>query len=160
MLNVSLIGDTELRAKLSGMPSKIHDALLRKITALSFKLQAYIRIEKLSGQVLKHQSGNLWRSIQQRVDDQGSAIYGRAFSSGDVKYAAIHEFGGKTSPHVIEPVKAKVLAFVMGGKQIFAARVNHPGSVMPERSFMRSSLKDMQQEIVDGMTEAVKEGMQ
>lgn len=34
-----------------------------------------------------------------------------------------------TSPHLIEPVFAKVLHFQINGEDIFAKRVNHPGTV-------------------------------
>ncbi|RJQ67337.1 MAG: hypothetical protein C4519_24380 [Desulfobacteraceae bacterium] len=43
-----------------------------------------------------------------------------------VKYALpVHE-GSK--PHTITPVRKKVLAFKIGGKKVFARRVNHPGN--------------------------------
>ena len=54
-------------------------------------------------------------------------------TNGDVKYAAIHEFGGVVPLHEIVPDKAKALAFLLGGKQAFAARVNLPAVAMPER---------------------------
>jgi phage gpG-like protein len=112
----------------------------------------------LSGQVLNVKTGRLRRSIFNEVTDTSTAVTGKVASSGDVKYAAIHEFGGKTPAHEILPNKAKALAFVMGGKQVFAAVVHHPGSVMPERSYMRSSLHEMEQEIRDGIRAAVIEG--
>jgi len=34
-----------------------------------------------------------------------------------------------TSPHIIEPVNVKALHFLMNGKDVFATRVQHPGSV-------------------------------
>ena len=46
--------------------------------------------------------------------------------------------------------KAKALAFAIGGKQVFAARVNLPAIAMPERSYMRSSLAEMADEIRGG----------
>ena len=52
MLNVTLTGDRELIARLEAMPGKLHAALLRKVTALTFKLEAKIK-DKLSGKVLK-----------------------------------------------------------------------------------------------------------
>lgn len=53
--------------------------------------------------------------------------------------ATVSTLGGKTynlgyllengtSPHLIEPVNAKMLHFVIGGQDIFAKRVNHPGT--------------------------------
>jgi phage gpG-like protein len=86
---------------------------------------------------------------------------GSVFSSGDVKYAAIHEFGGQTAPHLIVPKKAQALAFMgKSGNQVFARQVNHPGSKMPERSFLRSALNDMSGEIQRGMKQAVIQGAQ
>jgi phage gpG-like protein len=71
-----------------------------------------------------------------------------------VKYAAIHEFGAVIPPHEIVPDKAKALAFLVGGKQAFAARVNLPAVTMPERSYMRSSLAEMADDIRDELTKA------
>ena len=78
----------------------------------------------------------------------------------DVKYAAIHEFGGTIPPHQIVPDKARALAFLVGGKQVFAARVNLPAITMPERSYMRSSLAEMAGEIHDELDVAVVEAIQ
>lgn len=145
---------TRAIARFDAMPGRVRDALLAKVEVLRQKLEAKIK-GKLTGQVLNRRSGALFRSIFSERIDQGNAIYGRAASSGDVKYAAIHEFGGKTPAHDIIPTKAKALAFIVGGKMQFAKIVHHPGSVMPERSFMRSSLSDMRDEIVSGLKSAV-----
>lgn len=47
-------------------------------------------------------------------------------------YAAIHQLGGKTRPHVILPRNKRALAF--GG--VVVKRVNHPGSNIPARPFL------------------------
>lgn len=159
MINVTIVGDRELLARLSAMPDKVRTALVRKVTTLALKLEAKVK-GKLSGQVLHVRTGALRRSIFHEVDQSTTAVTGKVASSGDVKYAAIHEFGGTTKAHIIEPVKAKALAFMMGGKQVFARRVNHPGSRIPERSFLRSSMRDMREEITVGLQEAVREGLQ
>jgi phage gpG-like protein len=54
----------------------------------------------------------------------------------DIPYARIHDSGGTTSPHIIEPVEANVLAFRVRGKKVFAKSVNHPGSVIPKRRYI------------------------
>ena len=155
MLNVTLVGDRELVAKFDAMPQRVHDALLAKVTALALKLEDKVKSEKLSGQVLNVKTGALRRSIFETVTDNATSVIGKVASSGDVKYAAIHEFGGTIPAHDIYPVNAKALAFMLGGKQVFASVVHHPGSVMPERSYLRSSLDDMRDEIIDGLREAV-----
>ncbi len=65
--------------------------------------------------------------------------------------------GGTIPPHEILPDKAKALAFLVGGKQTFAARVNLPAITMPERSYMRSSLAEMAEQIRDEFAAAVIE---
>ena len=159
MLNVQLVGDRELIAKLGAMPAKLHDALLKKVTVLALQLEAKVKTA-LNGGVLNVRSGALRRSIFETVEDDATSVIGRVASSGDVKYAAIHEFGGTIPAHEIVPNKARALAFVIGGKQVFAARVQIPAITMPERSYLRSSLAGMQDEITDGLREAVREGLQ
>jgi hypothetical protein len=56
-------------------------------------------------------------------------------------YARIHEFGGTTKPHVIEPRNAKALRFIIGGRVVFARRVHHPGSRITEKRFTRNAIE-------------------
>lgn len=158
IVNITLVGSTELVAKLDAMPAVVRRVLLAKVNALTLKLEARVKA-KLTNDVLNVQTGALRRSIFSTVDDTQAAVTGRVRSSGDVKYARIHEYGGVTPPHDIVPVKAKALAFVVGGKQVFAKIVHHPGSKMPERSYLRSSLADMRNEIITGLRSAVVAGM-
>lgn len=156
LMNVTLVGDKELIARLQKMPGAVQAALKIKVTQLALQLENYVKTRKLNGQVLNRISGRLARSIANKVFATANEVIARVFSSGDVKYAGIHEFGGKTSPHIIEPKKASVLAFAgAGGAMVFARRVNHPGSKMPERSYLRSSLREMSTQISMGMKEAV-----
>jgi phage gpG-like protein len=145
-------------AALAAMPERIRDALSAKANALAAALQAKIQ-QKLAGAVLNQKSGALARSIATTVDDS-SANVSVSITTGDIQYAAIHEFGGVIPPHQIVPDRAKALAFVVGGKQAFAVRVNLPAITMPERSYMRSSLAEMADEIRDGLSEAVVGAMQ
>lgn len=160
-VNVTITGDRELIARFKSMPRAVNQALYAKVLALSLRLERKVKVEKLNGQVLNRISGALARSIHSVVDRQVEYVLGRVYSSGDVKYAGIHEYGGTTKPHIIEPKKAQVLAFAgKGGSPVFAKRVNHPGSKMPERSYMRSSLHDMSVEISLGMKTAVVQAIQ
>lgn len=157
MLNVSVQVDAATAA-LGKIPQEVVDAVAEKVRALTTNLQHHIVADKLQGQVLNHRSGALSRSIQQDVETSGDVTTGRVFSSGDVKYAAIHEYGGTTKPHDIFPVKAQALAFMMGDQQVFAKVVHHPGSKIPERSYMRSGLADMADQIVAELREAARSG--
>lgn len=155
IFNVTITGDKELIAKFDRVQSAVARALQVKITRLTLLLENRVKTQKLSGQVLNRVTGRLMASIGRDVVVKPNTVYGRVFSSGDVKYAAIHEFGGQTAPHLILPKKASVLSFTAGGKTVFARKVNHPGSKMPERSFLRSSLRDMSEQISREMKESV-----
>lgn len=159
ILSVQISGDTELIARLQSMPETVRQALIRKCTVLALLLQKKIVTEKLSGQVLNKVTGALQSSVFQEVTSTATAVHAKVAAGRDVPYAAIHEYGGQTRPHIIEPKNAEALHFYIGGKEVFAKLVNHPGSRFPVRSYMRSSLGEMRIQIVDGLTDAVKEGM-
>ncbi len=133
------------------------EALLGQADTLRAALEARIR-QKLSGDVLQTRSGALAASIQSSVEDGGSAVSIVASSSG-APYAAIQEFGGKTAAHDIVAVKGKALAFDAGGGQFFAKSVHHPGSTIPARSFIGSSLAEMSGEFVAGLKAAVLDAL-
>jgi phage gpG-like protein len=147
------IDETRAMVRLGGMPGKLKAVLARKTTELRLLLEGLVKT-KLSGEVLNVRTGDLRRSIFSDQTETATSVEGRVASSGDVKYARIQEYGGTTSPHDIFPTKGKALAFVMDGKQIFAKVVHHPGSVIPARSYMRSSLAEVSPEIVEGYKSA------
>jgi phage gpG-like protein len=101
--------------------------------------------KKVSGPVLNARTGRLRRSIHARA--QGTGIDAVVTVGSTVEYAAIHEFGGKTPPRTILPRRAKALRFGAGGQTIFARRVNHPGSRIPEKPYMRPSLEESREKI-------------
>jgi len=83
-------------------------------------------------------SGRLASSITSKVTNR-DAIVGT-----NVKYAAAHEFGVTTKPHVIKAKRKKSLRFLgSNGKAVFRKKVNHPGSKIPQRSFLSLSEKDI-----------------
>ena len=102
-------------------------------------------------------SGALAGSIGVTIDDASAGVAVRIAASSDVKYAAIHEYGGTIPPHQIVPDKARALAFLVGGKQVFAACVQIPAVAMPERSYMRASLAEMADEIREGLAAAARD---
>lgn len=69
-------------------------------------------------------TGNLKRSMrtERRTIKQG--LQGRVGSP--LRHAAAHHQGAK--PHIIRPRNAKALRFAVGGRIVFASRVNHPGN--------------------------------
>jgi phage gpG-like protein len=144
----ALEGLDALDARLAALPDDMQALLESKARTLAEKLAAKVRDEKLSGEALQTQSGALKASIVADISDEGGALTATVGSVGDVKYAAIQEYGGRTSAHEILPDKASVLAFLLGGAQHFARRVEHPGSTLPARGYLSSALDDMRDEIV------------
>jgi len=149
MLTLGLAGADALDAQLGAFPAGLLADLAAKAAALADALAAKVRDDKLSGEVLNAASGNLRASIVSDAGVDGKDAIGSVGSAGDVKYAAIQEYGGKTAAHEILPSKGEALAFLVGGALRFAKRVEHPGSMIPERSYLSSSLEDMTDEIVE-----------
>lgn len=92
---------------------------------------------KWPGKILQR-SGRLAASIVR------SSTSTQAQVGTNVVYAAIHNFGGRTKPHVIRAKNKRALAF--GG--IVVRQVNHPGSQIPARPFLRLTPRDLA-DIVD-----------
>ena len=105
--------------------------------------------------MLNARSGALRDSIALLASEQDGQIGTKIFSDGDIPYAAIQEYGGKTAAHEILPDKAQTLAFVMNGKQVFARKIQHPGSQIPERSYLRSALEEQGDDIATALTDVV-----
>jgi phage gpG-like protein len=156
MFALEVRGLDETSARFDAYPAALRDALGAKATELATALADLVK-NKLSGAVLNTSSGALRDSIAAGVTADSDGVLASVGSEGDVKYAAIQEYGGKTSAHEILPVKGDVLAFVSGDGQRFARRIEHPGSVIPERSYLRSSLEDMKDEILAALASTAAE---
>lgn len=155
MLKIGMTGDAELAARLSAMPDGLRSALTAKVGSLAQALYSQVVDVNLNGGVLNARSGALRDSIRIAIDPQDTQIGAEIFSNGDTPYAAILEYGGKTAAHEILPDKAKALAFVLNGKQMFARRIEHPGSQIAAHSYLRSALDDESDEILSSLRQTV-----
>lgn len=79
----------------------------------------------MSKKILLGESRDLSRQFFVQADANGAMV------ATSVLYAAIHQFGGKTKPHLIAPKNKKALKF----NGIVVKQVNHPGSTIPARPF-------------------------
>lgn len=102
-----------------------------------------------NGKILQA-SGRLASSITQ-ANSNDNAVVGT-----NVKYAAIHQFGGKTKAHEIRPRNKKALAWASGGHPV--RKVNHPGSDIPARPFLVLDDTDLQK-IVATVEEYLREAI-
>ena len=155
MLNVDIEGAAELAARVDAMPTAIRAALKDKIADLADRLVDKIKNDKLGGEVLRARTGALQGSIEASVDDAGASV----FSAG-VKYAFAQEYGFDGDESVAAHSRAIREAFgnAIAPKTIFVRAFSRHMN-LPERSFMRSALDDMQDEITQALSDAVSEGL-
>jgi phage virion morphogenesis protein len=78
--------------------------------------------------------GHLADTIRYQADENGVRV------GTNRVYGAIHQFGGKTAAHVIQPKDKKALAWP--GARHPVRGVNHPGSDIPARPFLGISRQD------------------
>lgn len=133
------------------------DASTRKllrgtIIAMTKALATQVRVN-LSGAVLNQRSGRLYSSIKSELVENPTTIYGVVGSYG-VPYARIHEYGGV----IKHPGSSKFQAWQGSGGWVYTHFTRPHDIPMPERSYLRSALAGMQEEIVARMTQAVHSG--
>ena len=124
---------TSLSYRITAKGKALHTSLLIAFARIAIGLQAYIKTQKLQGQVLAHRSGKLTRSIEQQVVDQGRTFTAVVQAGSLAPYGAIHEYGGTFQ--IPEHMSHSRLS-----QKTWTVR-SHTAT-FPERSFMRSSLKE------------------
>jgi len=154
-----VIGDAEVVKRLHAVPERVQGKLRDTIGRLVLKLQRRVMQDKLSGQVLKVRTGTLRRSIDQRVETTNSGVVG--IVSTNLKYGKAHEFGSnkpvtvKAHLRIIKQAWGRPLAAPVTS----TVRAHQRLQKLPERSFLRSALRDMQPEVIAALDKAVGEGI-
>ena len=155
MLSVEIEGDDELVVRFAATPDAIRAALAQKFGELAQKLEDKIKNEKLDGEVLVARDGRLRESIVVSLDETGASL-----STYGVKYAAAQEFGFDGTESVgshsrtIREAFGRAIAPKTIVVQAFSRQMR-----LPERSYMRSSLDEMREEIAQALRDAVDEGL-
>ena len=158
-LDVRFIGGTSIVANLKNMNDQIVRAGIASIKRSTMKVLARAK-QKVSGEVLKNRTGTLRRAINSRFVEGGDQFAG--IVGIKLRYAAAHEFGCHDVVNVPAHLRMMNVAWgrpVKEPRQIMVG--THPMRMnLPERSFLRSSLKDLQSDIVADLrasvTKAVK----
>lgn len=153
MIDLEVINAGTVETTISSLSQTVRQRLRSVIGTQTIALRESVR-SKISS-IFKPGTGRLSRSIGNEIAETPADVTGTVYSRG-VPYARIQEYGGQTRPHVILPRNASVLAFMgRDGKMVFAKRVNHPGSNIPARPFMRSTLAERRLEIIGAIRSAV-----
>lgn len=171
-----IFGDKEIARRFRAIPDSVRSRVTDSIGRLTLRLQRKIKAEKLSGlqakeggrggfrrnkslQVLQVRTGTLRRSIDQQLLTDSTAVAGVV--STNVVYGKAHEYGGLQTQTVREHLRLVKKAFKRDLKNpVFATVKAHSRTVnLPERSFLRSALAEMQEEIVGGVNKAVADAL-
>lgn len=155
MIKLEFIGGEEVAQKLQSISPAVHGNLVRAITKLSIQLQAKVQSEKLSGQVLKNRTGTLRRSINYKIDESADRVTGRVGTN--LKYGLAHEFGFHGAVNVKAHLRMIKQAFgkPIAPKQVMVSAHSRTMN-LPERSFLRTALREMIPEIQATIDQAVK----
>lgn len=152
-ISISL-DDTAFSARLQRLPDLIRARLITALDSEAYRLQARVK-EKLSGEVLKNQTGRLRRSINVESHDTGDTLVRTVGTN--VRYARAHEYGFTGTVDVREHTRRITQAF---GRPIpprdVIVRAHTMKMNLPERSFLRSALRERAPSIRDAIVAAVK----
>jgi hypothetical protein len=164
---VNLRGQTRLLRRFENATQALHDKLLGIIQSETDLIADLARVRMAE---LFKNPGVMQASVGTQVEDGGTFINGSVSAEG-LPYLAIQEFGGVTSPHDIFPVNALALHFLTPGSaqfrpgavsainDVFAQVVHHPGSVIPERSYLRYALAQRRAAIIAAFTQAAADAL-
>ena len=151
MFDVAYTNKDKLVARFGEMPEKLHASLLKRVHGLTLELKNHVILDKLQGQVLNKITGRLMGSIQSDVTDTPDRITGRVYSSTTASpYNRAHEYGAIIPDRF--PKNAKAMHWMVGGQHVFAKFAR--GFTLPARSYMRSSLTDYKEKIINTLRKA------
>ena len=153
MITAKITKGEDLGKKFRDSIPNIESGVQKEIMRLALKMTGSV-MNKLSGDILKVRTGRLRRSIHPEWDFKPGHM--GATVGTNVEYAAIHEYGFKGTVQVKSFQREMTMAF---GRPIAPKQVTvsaHSRNInMPERSFLRSALKEMRPEIIEGLKNAV-----
>jgi phage gpG-like protein len=156
MIQGELLGGDELAAVMRVKAPTFQRNFGQAILRLTVELLRNVKDDKLSGQVLNVRTGRLRRSINQRTSGldtpQPEGVVGT-----NVVYARPHEYGFKGVVSVKTHMRIQKQAF---GKAITPVEVTVPQHSrrvnLPEKSFLRSALADLQPRIKEELERVAK----
>ncbi|TDV04683.1 HK97 gp10 family phage protein [Paraburkholderia caballeronis] len=177
-VTVDVRGQQQVVQRIRDFTPRLQARIMQTVQRLTIGLQRVVMDEKLSGQVLNVRSGRLRRSIGQTVERDNGTVTG--IVSTAVVYAPIHEYGGVihrvSKPGVVRlrtDTKGNLLRQELNGQPshlaVFARKshkrareVAYEGGKsytikIPERSFLRSALRDQRSTILQDIRSATSD---
>nr|DAQ42893.1 MAG TPA: virion morphogenesis protein [Caudoviricetes sp.] len=156
MLKMEFIGGDVLVAVLRSYGDKVQTAIVQSVGRSALRLQREVMQNRLSGQVLNVRAGNLRRSIHQRVTNTGSAVIGEV--NTNVRYGKAHEYGFTGTVNVKASLRQVRQAFgrPLKSPRYVQVRAHSRNVRLPERSFLRSALRDMKPMIETDLQKSIE----
>lgn len=161
----TVIGGPEVASKLRAKVAAASAAIGTAVDAEALNMVGYVQTRKLSGEVLQQRTGRLANSITAGPRTEEKGVISRTVGT-NVEYARIHELGGTIdhpggTPYFLD--RATGMAVFVAKTSEYAAGLPvtqaHPIH-MPERSFLRSSLKELEPVIRQRIGVALVEALQ
>lgn len=149
VVRLRVLGTDRLSAALNAGAARTKADLMDAVRTATRRVDRNAKIN-VRDNFKKNSHGTLRSSIRMQFDP--ARLTGRVGT--DIVYAAIHEFGGVTRPHVIRvrnairaDGKPGVLRFKVGGRWVYRKQVNHPGSRIPARPWLQPAYESAQDDI-------------
>jgi phage gpG-like protein len=154
MIEIRILGSETTQLALKSFGLGVKERLREAITRSAIELTRYVKERKLSGQVLKNRTGTLRRKINYAIRETVSEI--SAAVGVKLSYAAVHEYGFDGVVSVKEHLRTIKQAW---GRPIapteVAVHAHSRHMHLPERSFLRSSLRERGPSIREALSAAV-----
>lgn len=147
------IHDSELRARLTALPGAIRQSIRRGVYGFAIDMVKWVQ-EKLSGQVLNERTHHLHDSIHWAPSEDTTGVF--ATVGTNLPYGFVHEYGGTFD--IREHLRRLTMVF---GRPVTPrdVLVRAHKATYPERSYLRSTLHEHEDELSPRLQAAVSEGV-
>lgn len=158
MIRGEVVGAEAVIIHLGQVHPRVHGLVRQAVMAETINLVS-VEKGKVSGPVLKTKSGTLRRGINPQFEETETSITGSAgIGKEAAKYPAVHEFGGTFT--IREHTRRMTQAWGRAVKNPRQITVRAHAAIYPERSYLRSSLRENEARIKGNIAQAVSQGVQ
>ena len=154
MIRAIVVGQEEVMAHLQEVEPRVYGLVRQAVRAETLNVLRAAKL-KVSGLVLKTRTGTLRRKINAQFEESGASITGSVGLA--LAYGAIHEYGGTVT--VREHTRRMTKAWGRAVKKPRQITVRSHKATYPERSYLRSSLKENETRIKYAIAAAVAKGL-
>lgn len=156
MIRVTIVGAEGIIKHLGEVPPRVLGLVRQAVEREAIRLTRYVKEQKLTGQVLKQgKTGHLRQSINYALTIQDQGLTAQVGTN--LVYARIHEYGGTVT--VREHTRRMTMAWGRKMTNPIQVSVRAHTAKYPERSYLRSSLRENEARIKAAIAAAVAQGV-